>query len=152
MSYSREIANLIKQYLDGESFHYDFDEEEGIFHFGVVMPSKLQNIKYLIRVTQSRFICYAYCPIGAGEAKEEVGEFLHRANYGLPYGNFEMDYTDGEIRFKFSLICDDSLPSLDLVEDSILVPARMFRQYGDGLLAVIFGMQEPEAAVEACEK
>ena len=152
MSDSKLIAQRIQQYLDGEDFHYDFNPEEGIFRFGVVMPNKLQNIQYLIHVLDNRFISYAFCPMGAGEAKEKVAEFLHRANYGMLVGNFEMDYSDGEIRFKYSHVCRDALPSKEQVEESILLPARMFKTYGDGLLAVIFGVKEPQEAVEESEQ
>lgn len=34
------------------------------------------------------------------ERRLEVSEFLTRANYGLADGNFELDFDDGEIRFK----------------------------------------------------
>jgi len=30
-------------------------------------------------------------------------KFLTRANYGMMIGNFEMDFTDGEIRYKTSI-------------------------------------------------
>lgn len=31
---------------------------------------------------------------------KRTAEFLTRANYGLVFGNFEMDMHDGEIRYK----------------------------------------------------
>jgi len=34
------------------------------------------------------------------ERRRDVSEFLTRANYGLADGNFELDFDDGEIRFK----------------------------------------------------
>ncbi|HST05674.1 MAG TPA: YbjN domain-containing protein [Chloroflexia bacterium] len=47
---------------------------------------------------------YSYCPIKAPEEKRPIlADFLTRANYGLYVGNFEMDYNDGEIRYKTSL-------------------------------------------------
>jgi len=32
-----------------------------------------------------------------------VAEFINRANYGIIIGNFEMDFADGEIRYKTSI-------------------------------------------------
>lgn len=32
-----------------------------------------------------------------------LAEFLTRANYGLFIGNFEMDWQDGEVRYKTSI-------------------------------------------------
>lgn len=47
---------------------------------------------------------YSYCPVKAPEDKRPIlADFLTRANYGLYIGNFEMDFNDGEIRYKTSL-------------------------------------------------
>lgn len=51
-----------------------------------------------------RFIFYSVCPVTAPEGERRVfAEFLTRANYGLVLGNFEMDWDDGEIRYKTSI-------------------------------------------------
>lgn len=39
----------------------------------------------------------------------EAAEYLHRINYGLLLGNFEMDYDEGEVRFRTSLMAEGSL-------------------------------------------
>jgi hypothetical protein len=46
-------------------------------------------------------LVYSICPQRAPEQRRnEVAEFLTRANYGLAAGNFELDFADGEIRYK----------------------------------------------------
>ena len=37
------------------------------------------------------------------EMRVPMAEFLTRANYGLRIGNFEMDFEDGEVRYKSSV-------------------------------------------------
>ncbi len=59
------------------------------------------------------------------ERRLEVSEFLTRANHGLADGNFELDFDDGEVRFKSVL----HVP-VDL--DRILVK-RVVRQNGTAL-------------------
>ena len=39
----------------------------------------------------------------AEEQRQIVAELLARINYGLNIGNFELDMTDGEIRYKTSI-------------------------------------------------
>ena len=34
-NYSNEIANVVKQFLTDDDWHYSFDEERGIFDFGL---------------------------------------------------------------------------------------------------------------------
>ena len=38
-----------------------------------------------------------------GDRRQLAAEFLTRANWGLRIGNWEMDWSDGEVRFKTSL-------------------------------------------------
>ena len=35
--------------------------------------------------------------------REDVAQFLTRTNYGLAAGNFELDFEDGEIRYKTAI-------------------------------------------------
>lgn len=42
-NYSNEIANVVKQFLTDDDWHYSFDEERGIFDFGLRVRSKIQN-------------------------------------------------------------------------------------------------------------
>jgi len=43
-----------------------------------------------------------------------VNEFLTRANYGLNIGNFEMDFQDGEIRFKTAIDVEEVILRLSI--------------------------------------
>jgi hypothetical protein len=46
-------------------------------------------------------LLYSICPLRAPEGRRhEMSQFLTRANYGLAVGNFELDFDDGEIRYK----------------------------------------------------
>jgi hypothetical protein len=46
-------------------------------------------------------LLYSICPMRAPESRRhEISQFLTRANYGLAVGNFELDFEDGEIRYK----------------------------------------------------
>ena len=68
-----------------------------------------------------------------------VAEFLHRANYGLKDGNFEMDYRDGEIRYKSFVNFKNIDVSEEVVGESIIVGAAMIDRYGKGLLKLMLG-------------
>jgi hypothetical protein len=50
---------------------------------------------------QGLILLYSICPLRVpGERRSEVAQFLTRANYGLAVGNFELDFDDGEVRYK----------------------------------------------------
>jgi len=152
MDYSIDIARNIKNFLDGDNWNYSFDESTGIFKAGINLNCKLGSTDIRIRVGEDFYTVYSMIKLTADEGcRAAVAEFITRANYGLRNGNFEMDYRDGEMRYKSYNNCDGRLPSEAIIADSIMVPALMIDRYGDGLLAVMFGMKTPEAAIEEIE-
>ena len=87
-----------------------------------------------------------------------MSEFLHRANYGLVLGNFELDLGDGEVRFKVGI--DVEGVRLDLPRSNPVGPAlikqgfyavvSLFDKYLPGLRAVSGGA-DPHAAIRVIE-
>ena len=66
----------------------------------------------------------------------EAAEYLHRINYGLLLGNFEMDYDEGEVRFRTSLMAEGSLTH-EVLDRYIQMPAAMLDRYAPGLAAIV---------------
>ncbi|HJB26622.1 MAG TPA: YbjN domain-containing protein [Firmicutes bacterium] len=151
-NYNQEIAMCIKNFLEKDEWQFDFEEDKGVFHFGLTLHNKIKSLEYHIVVREYDYTSYGVIPISADECKAEMAEFLTRTNYGLNNGNFELDYRDGEIRYKCFVNCDGVMPGEQIVKDSIYLPAMVVRHYADGILAVIFGMKTPEQAVKDCEE
>lgn len=153
-NYSGEIATMIGAFLKADNWNYDFDKETGNFRFGLNTSSKLKSIEYYIRVNTDAYCVYAISPVGADvsnlEERAAMAEFLCRANYGMRYGNFEMDLRDGELRYKFFVDCDGALPSPAIVKDSIYMPAATFHRYTPGILAILFSGASAEEAIGLC--
>lgn len=154
-TYSMKIANVIKEFLDNDDWHYSFDEKKGMFRFGLNLKSKLKNIKYFIDVKDYEFICYAISPIGGdeddGKMMASLAEFICRANYGLKNGNFELDFRDGEIRYKSFVDCDKVMPSKEVVHNAIYCTAAMFDRYAPGILGIIFNDLSVKEAIDKIE-
>lgn len=151
MSYDASIARLVKKFLDEDDWNYTFNEKEGLFTFNLSMSNKLKKVSYRVRIRDDCYISYATCPLNADDCKAEMAEFITRANYGLRNGNFEMDYRDGEIRYKCFVDCDETVPGKQTIKDSIYIPAYMFNRYGGGIVNVLFGMKSPADAIAECE-
>jgi hypothetical protein len=75
-----------------------------------------------------------------------IAEFLTRANSGTIIGNFELDFTNGEIRYKTSIdVQGDSLSS-ELIKQLVYVNVTMMDEYLPGIMSVIYGEVEPKDA------
>ncbi len=81
-----------------------------------------------------------------------MAEFLTRANYGLTIGNFEMDFTDGEIRYKTSIDVEGDRLTSALVGNLVNVNILTIDQYFPGMMKVMYGGLSPEEAIAAIEE
>ena len=95
---------------------------------------------------------YSYCPVKVPENKRPlVGDFLTRANYGLLVGNFEMDYNDGEVRYKTSIDVEGNKLSVALVKRLVYDNLAVMDRYLPGVLSVIYGGASPTEAIAQVE-
>ncbi|MCI8497047.1 MAG: YbjN domain-containing protein [Clostridiales bacterium] len=146
------IANAVRDYLNSQEWNFDYKAEKNYFRMGMNLKSKLKSCEVVIRIREDSFTVYAISPISADDnTKSAVAEYITRANYGLKVGNFEMDYSDGEVRYKCHHECGDNAPAQDVVESNVDLSFLMMQRYGDGLLAVIFGVATPEVACQQAE-
>jgi hypothetical protein len=65
-------------------------------------------------------------------------ELLTRVNLMIPVGNFELDFGDGEVRFKASVIADRGLVAIETVRTLLSVGPAMCDRYHDALASVAF--------------
>lgn len=154
--YSTKIADAIQEFLHDDDWHYTFREEKGTFHFSLSTHSRLNTVDYFIAVREDhyRVLCVSPLSVNTDDAQElaRMAEFITRANYGMTRGCFEMDYRDGEIRFRMTVDCDgDAVPTQEIVKNSVYVPASMFNRYGSGMVHTMFSDLNPAAIVRACE-
>lgn len=105
------------------------------------------------REDQQQFIFYSLCPIAAPEDKRSlIAEFLTRANYGMTIGNFELDFTDGEIRYKTSIDVEGDRLTHALIKRLVYTNVMMMDEYLPGIKAVIESGFSPEEAIRAIEQ
>ena len=105
-----------------------------------------------VRVDLEQFIFYVIAPVKAPEAiRPLVAEYITRANYGLRIGNFELDYSDGEIRYKSSLDFEKETLAPDLIKNAIYPAVHTMDHYLPGLFAVMYGNKNPTEAIREIE-
>lgn len=100
------------------------------------------------REPEQQIVLYSICPLRVPENRRPaMAEFLTRANYGLVIGNFEMDYEDGEVRFKTSLDVEDAETTPALLRHIAYANVSSMDRYLPGILAVIACSRSPAEAV-----
>ena len=153
MNHREELVAQAKRYLDSQKWRYRRLEDKSILTFGMNIKSKLASCKVYIDCKDDCILVYAVCPINASEENRPVvAEYITRANYGLKCGNFEMDYSDGEVRYKTHLRCSEDVPCLADVESTVDISFLMLQRYGDGLVKCMMGYGDPAADIAATEQ
>ncbi len=76
-----------------------------------------------------------------------VAEYLTRANFGIILGNFEMDFSDGETRFKTSADIETIELTATFVKNLIVANLGTVDKYYPGLMKVIFANMQPADAI-----
>ena len=106
----RDVYTALRQSMDRHELNYrlDVDRQAVIASFngdhgtytliGLVDP----------HLDLVQFMAVIPVPIPE-EERDRVSEVITRANWGLKVGKFEMDYTDGEVRFQASTFFDETI-------------------------------------------
>ncbi|NET59729.1 MAG: YbjN domain-containing protein [Symploca sp. SIO2E6] len=104
------------------------------------------------REEQQQFVFYSVCPINVPENQRlAIAEFITRVNYGMIMGNFELDFSDGEIRYKTGIDVEGDRLSLALIKPVVYANVMMMDEYLPGILAVIEGEVEVTEAIARIE-
>lgn len=155
ISYSENIANSIRNFLTEDDWSFSFDDQRGLFKFGVSMKGKIRKLSFIISVRDCDYNVYGISTIGADSTDDKVmasmAEFICRANYGLRNGSFELDMRDGEIRYKTYVDCGEVTLTKEIIGRSIQLPAAMFERYGEGIVGILFADMSAKEAADICE-
>lgn len=153
--FNQLYADKIKEMLDSIKFHYEVDD--GVFLFSEGSKHKFESIYWQIFTKEHSADVYAIVPIDTEEeCFDQTLEFISRASYGMPDGDFEFDFSDGEVRFhvhrELKHIQEDDLKSVML--DAFLTANLTYKRYSKDLIKVML-LPQPKSSikslVEKCE-
>lgn len=151
----KENAEVVKKYLDANDWHYEVKEHETAVSFtGGIGSGKsvFSSFRFQVLVEDDCVQNFVILPIGAGEKKAEIAEFIARVNYPLKRGRMDMDYRDGEIRYHICApIAAVQHDADNVLQEVLLLPGAMLMRYGDGIAKILFGGVDPKTAYEQCE-
>lgn len=147
------LAQALKAHFKEHDIHFEEVEGEPT-HLLFGFAGDHAEYRCVIRTYSESglVICYSVCPLSAPEAKHDaIARFLTLANYGMQFGNFEMDFGDGEIRYKTSLWLGETPLTEEMIQPMIGVNFTAIDRYMPGIVAVIASEISPEQAIKQVE-
>ncbi|MBX3001187.1 MAG: YbjN domain-containing protein [Caldilineaceae bacterium] len=109
----------------------------------------------LIRVAeeQDRVVFYSIVPEETPpDRRLAMAEFLTRANYGMLIGNFEMDFNDGEVRYKTSIDVEGDRLTSALMMQIVYANVRTMDRYLPGIQQMMETDRAPAEIIASIEQ
>ena len=149
-----QIVDALRDWLDSDDWHYEYDSEHHLIRAGITLDCKLRNARIFIHVREDgSYIVNFYSPVNGDPGNiDELVKYVAMANYGLANGNFDIDVSDGEVRYKIYVNCKDleKLPA-QIIKDSIYAGWCMLDRYGNGIAALAMGFSDAETEIKKVE-
>lgn len=142
----------VGSFLVQDGWYPQKNEEKSVYRMVFEGQNGEQRCFAQIRQDLEQLVFYAVAPIKVPEVtRAAVAEFITRANYGMRIGNFELDLTDGEVRYKSSLDFEGSSLDEALIRNVIYPAVQTMDRYIPGIMAVAFGNREPATVIAEIE-
>ena len=141
---SPNILQAIANFFTAENWPFVTVQDEKILQIAVSGQNGKLTCYAQVIEEQSLLIFYSICPIQAPESQRQaLAEFLTQINYDLIIGNFQLDLTSGQIRYKTSLDVSDSTLSTTQIENLVYTNITMMDEYLPEILSIINNSSPP---------
>jgi len=142
-----KAIEALTRFLDDQNWRYETMDESAIR--GTTSHECGRWTWFASAEPENDFLqCQGIVPMNVPSEKRALAaEYLARANWGLRIGHFNMDWSDGEVRFQTTLVLEsDREPVASQLEHLVFGNRWMVGHYLPGLMAVIYGKVSPKKA------
>lgn len=150
------MRNTVEIALQSNSLRYQVLHENAnqkVIKLGIGLENGRCDCFIDVRSDQNQVLIFTVCPtLVPQNHRLRIAEFISRANHGLIIGNFEIDFGDGELRYKASYFYDDTFPnSEEVFLRNLYVTFHMMDRYLPGIMSVIYANVTPQTAINQIE-
>jgi len=142
------ILNTLIQYFTEDNWDFDIQHDDSILQMRYQGRSGVWDCFARAKEDANQFLFFSIAPVHANsERLLALAELITRINYGLPIGNFEMDFSDGEIRYRSSIDVEDSQLDSALIGNLVQANIQVMDEYLPAIMVVNEGMRSPREAL-----
>ena len=150
------MRNTVENALQSNDIKYQVHHEstkQKVFKLGIGLKNGRCDCIIDVRNEPNQVLIFTISPTLVPENRRlRIAEFTSRANYGLVIGNFEMDFEDGELRYKTSYFYDDTFPSSkEVFLGNLYTTFHMMDRYLAGIMSVIYANVSSQSAINQIE-
>jgi hypothetical protein len=150
----KSLFERVASYLDANDWNYTANEEKKYFSAGCRI--KDASVRVILDVHESedwqRVLVYSSFPVYVPEHKRAaVAESITRFNYGMIFGNLDMDFADGEVRVRTIVEAGGELADT-MIDRALASNLDTAGRFLAPILAVAFGNAAPETVLDLIAK
>lgn len=146
------LAPAVLAFFAAEGWEVRHDEAAGLIHAAFRGRHGALTCSLQVVEAERQLICYSHCPQRVPPARlAAAAELIARLNCGLVLGNFELDFADGQLRYKTSLDVTGDRLTPALVGRVVYPNVTTLDYYMPALVALIAGGATPLQALALAE-
>jgi hypothetical protein len=151
------MKNTVENALRSSNLKYQVLKdslEQKVIKLGIELENGRCDTFIDVRTEPNQILIFTTLPTNVPQnQRTRIAEFISRANYGLIIGNFELDFNDGQLRYKASYNYDDTFPNSETVFlTNLYATFNMMDRYLPGIMSVIYANILPQDAISQIEK
>lgn len=146
------IFSRLIDFMEEEAWKYEILEGETVlrFHFKGTAGRLLCYAD--VEEEKHWLIFYSYLPVNTPPEKlATMAEFITRANRGMRIGNFELDFEDGEIRYKTSIDIEGGELINKMIDNLLRANLSTMNRYFSGMMELIYSDKTPKELISRIE-
>lgn len=146
------ISEVMKEFFDREDWNFVELENEAVLQMAFQGENGRWTCYACSFEEAQQFVFYSVYPLAVPSEKvSQIIEYLTKVNYGLIIGNFELDYSDYEIRYKTSIDVENEQLTLGLIENLVYANVLSMDKYLPGISSIINHELSPDEAIAIVE-
>ena len=131
-----EVIAAVENFFTRDNVKYRPFDERNVAKATYSIDTKFRHIDVFFHAYSDKLVLHMILPLSADEEERaKVAEFILRANYGLK-------------------VCGSDefvAPTYEQIDFALVIGMIMVERYGDALVKVMFGVLEPDDAIESVE-
>ena len=133
------MLELLTSYFEKQEWDYSHDEDNTIFLFGISGENGNFDCVADLKESEKSFIFFSIVGTKTPEEKKTpMAELITRLNFDKFLGNFDLDFEDGEVRYKTSIIYSEIEPDMEWIDNLIMTNLVIMDQCLPGLTGLMY--------------
>jgi hypothetical protein len=148
----KPLFDVLLDFLEIDGWVYKEIEYRRVIALGIEGQNGRFDCYAVVREEERQLTVYSIFPVKVPHHKRyNVAALITMLNYGAIIGNFEMNFYDGEIRYKTSIDVEGDRLTPTLVKHLVYTNVATMDKYLPGIMSLIYGNLSAEEAISRIE-